>query len=144
MIAVDTNILVYAHRAEAPFHHASLECLSGLVASGRRWAIPWPCVHEFLSVVTRSLMIPPTPMPIAFDAVQAWLATGSVDLIGEAENHLDTLRELAVGGKIAGPAIHDARIAAICLAHGVRELWSADRDFSRFLNLTVVNPLLNS
>jgi hypothetical protein len=43
---------------------------------------------------------------------------------------------------ITGPAVHDARVAALCLAHGVRELWTADRDFSRFPRLRAVNPLL--
>lgn len=37
--------------------------------------------------------------------------------------------------------MHDARIAALCLLHGVRVLWSADRDFSRFPELAVVDPL---
>jgi len=47
-----------------------------------------------------------------------------------------------VEGKIAGPQVHDARIAALCRDHGVHELWSADRDFSRFAGLAVVNPLV--
>ena len=44
-------------------------------------------------------------------------------------------------GRIAGPRVHDARVAALCLAHGVRELWTADRDFSRFPGLATSNPL---
>jgi uncharacterized protein len=42
---------------------------------------------------------------------------------------------------VAGPAVHDARIAALCLANGVRELWSADRDFTQFPDLRTANPL---
>ena len=48
---------------------------------------------------------------------------------------------LLVAGRVAGPRVHDARIAAICRYHGVDELWSADRDFGRFPDLNVVNPL---
>jgi predicted nucleic acid-binding protein len=33
-------------------------------------------------------------------------------------------------------------VAALCRQHGVRELWSADRDFSRFVGLAVKNPLI--
>jgi predicted nucleic acid-binding protein len=44
-------------------------------------------------------------------------------------------------GRVQGPLVHDARIAAVCLAHGVEEFWSVDRDFSRFPQLPVVNPL---
>jgi predicted nucleic acid-binding protein len=51
------------------------------------------------------------------------------------------LRHQIVSGRIAGPRVHDARIAALCLAHGVRELWTADRDFSRFPSLATSNPL---
>jgi predicted nucleic acid-binding protein len=43
---------------------------------------------------------------------------------------------------VTGPLVQDARIAALCLQHGVRELWTADRDFSRFPALGVRNPLV--
>jgi predicted nucleic acid-binding protein len=52
------------------------------------------------------------------------------------------LRELLAAARIAGPQIHDARVAALCLQHGVGEFWSADRDFGRFPDLRVVNPLI--
>jgi predicted nucleic acid-binding protein len=52
------------------------------------------------------------------------------------------LRRLLAAGRISGPRVYDARIAAICLQHGVRELWTADRDFSRFPQLKTVNPLI--
>ena len=51
-------------------------------------------------------------------------------------------RALLVGGRVTGAQVHDARVAALCRQHGVRELWSADRDFSRFARLAVVNPLV--
>jgi hypothetical protein len=43
---------------------------------------------------------------------------------------------------LAGPLVHDARVAALCAQHGVRELWSADRDFSRMEAVEIRNPLL--
>lgn len=42
---------------------------------------------------------------------------------------------------LKGPMIHDARIAAICLSHGVKKLWTCDRDFARFPSLRHENPL---
>jgi predicted nucleic acid-binding protein len=62
-------------------------------------------------------------------------------LLTEGDQHRPTLRGLASKARIAGAAIHDARIAALCVQHGVRELWSADRDFGRYTGLRVVNPL---
>jgi predicted nucleic acid-binding protein len=61
--------------------------------------------------------------------------------LGEGPNHLAALKEQVIAGKIAGGMIHDARIAALCRAHGVKELWSADRDFSRMKGLKTRNPL---
>ena len=53
----------------------------------------------------------------------------------------EVLRPLIEENRLTGPAIHDARIAAICIEHGVSTLWSADRDFSKFAGLKIVNPL---
>ena len=55
---------------------------------------------------------------------------------------LPCLRAFGGAAKLKGPRIHDARIAALCPHHGVRELWSADRDFSAFPQLMITNPLV--
>jgi hypothetical protein len=78
----------------------------------------------------------------ALDQVEAWLESPTVALLAESAAHWATLRALLVGGRVAGAQVHDARVAAVCLQHGVHELWSADRDFSRFARLAVVNPLV--
>ena len=143
MIAVDTNILVYAHREDAPFHDKAAVRLTALAEGRGAWAIPWPCLHEFLTITTHPRIYnPPTPLPVALDAVDAWLEVPGLALLAESDQHWTTLRSLLTTGRIAGPQVHDARIAALCQQHGVRELWSADRDFSRFPGLRVVNPLL--
>ncbi len=144
MIAVDTNILVYAHREDSPFYEAAARRIAELAEGAGLWAIPWPCIHEFLAVVTHPRIYgPPTPLERALEQVDAWVESPSLVLLAEAETHWPTLRGLLSAGRIVGPQIHDARIAALCQQHGVRELWSADRDFSRFSNVTVVNPLLS-
>ena len=143
MIALDTNLLVYAHRADSPWHDAAGESVRALAESRAAWAIPWPCLHEFLAIVTHPRIYdPPTPLAKALDQVDAWLASPSLVLLAEGHDHWRTLRDLVRTGRIVGPQIHDARVAALCRAHGVRELWSADRDFSRFRGLVVRNPLI--
>jgi hypothetical protein len=143
MIAVDTNLLVYAHRPDTPRHGAAYKALTELAGQKARWAIPWPCVHEFYAVVTnaRIFKTPATPAE-AFAFLEAVASGGGLRFLGEGIDHLELLRELAVSSGATGGSIHDARIAAICLGHGVRELWSADRDFSRFPKLRVNNPLV--
>lgn len=143
MIAVDTNILVYAHRADSPFHDRARSALEWLAAGAREWAIPWPCAHEFFAVVTHPRIYKTaTPATTAFAQLRALAALANLVFIAEADDHLAQLEPLALAGKACGGAIHDARIAAICLSHGVAELWSADRDFSRYPALKARNPLI--
>ena len=143
MIAVDTNILVHAHRSDSSFHARARSALEMLAAGVRQWAIPWPCAHEFFATVTHPRIFrTATPASLAFDQLRALQALDSLAFIGEAGDYLARVEALALAGRIAGGAIHDARIAAICLSHGVSELWSADRDFSRFPTLVIRNPLI--
>lgn len=143
MIAADTNILVSAHRADSEWHQPAFDCIRNLAEGRVSWGIPWPCVHEFLSIVTHpKIYDPPSSLDQALDQVDAWLESPVAFLLAEAESHWSILRELLAVGQIRGPMVHDARIAAICIGHGVTELWTADRDFSRFPTLTTRNPLL--
>lgn len=143
MIAVDTNLLVYAHRGDASEHTAALSVLRGLAEGRTRWALPWPCIHEFVAIVTHPrIFSPPTPLSAALDQVAAWLESPVVTTLAESAGYWDHLRDQLKAGRVAGARVHDARIAALCRHHGVRELWSADRDFGRFPRLSVRNPLV--
>jgi toxin-antitoxin system PIN domain toxin len=143
VIALDTNILVYAHREDSPFHEAARECVTEMAESPAVWAIPWPCLHEFLAIVTHArIYAPPTPLARALDQVDAWLESPTLRVLAESPTHWPTLRAILAGGRVSGAQVHDARVAALCRQHGVRELWSADRDFGRFAGLAVVNPLI--
>jgi toxin-antitoxin system PIN domain toxin len=145
VIAVDTNLLVYAHREDSPWHDAARARLTGLAESRLPWAIPWPCLHEFLAVTTHPrIFAPPTPLEIALDQVDAWLEAPALVVLGEGERYWPELRGALTEGRIAGPQVHDARVVALCRDHGVRELWTADRDFSRFGGLVIRNPLVAS
>ena len=143
MIAVDTNVLVYAHRRDSEWHEPALDFVKELAESRQQWAIPWPCIHEFLAIVTHpKIYAPPSNQAQAIEQVETWLTSPSLVLISESDDHWNLLQELIRNGRVVGPMVHDARIAAICLAHGVNEFCSADRDFSRFPRLAVRNPLL--
>lgn len=144
MIAVDSNILVYAHRRDSPFHEAADRELTQLSEGGSVWAIPWPCLHEFLGVVTHPRIYdPPTPLPEALIQVECWLESPRLELIGESGDYWPVLKSLLEKGKITGPRIHDARIMAVCLQNGVKTLWSADRDFTRMGGIEIRNPLIS-
>jgi toxin-antitoxin system PIN domain toxin len=145
VIAVDTNILVYAHRSDSPFHEPAAAAVHDLAESPAAWAIPWPCVHEFYSTATHPRIYdPPSSSAEAIAQVEAWLGSPSLVLLHEGVTYWPTLKMLLESGKVQGPMVHDARIAALCRANGVRELWSVDRDFGRFPDLVVRNPLVST
>lgn len=143
MIAVDTNVLVYAHREDSPWHSQAYACVAQLAEGDEAWAIAWPCLHEFLAIVTHPrIYAPPTPMPLAFEQIEAWLESPSLMLLAESKLHWQSLRDVLARQDIVGPRVHDARIAALCIQHGVSELWSADRDFKDLPGLATRNPLI--
>ena len=143
MIAVDTNILVYAHRRDSQWHERAADCVRELAEGGSTWAIPWPCIHEFLAIVTHErIYSPPSPLGKAVEQVQAWLESPSLVMLAEGTGYLATLTRLLVAAQVRGPRVHDARIAALCIYSNVRELLSADRDFGRFGSLKTRNPLV--
>ena len=144
MIAIDSNVLVYAHREDSAWHDPAFACVHKLAEGRDPWAIPWPCLHEFLAIVTHPrIYAPPTPLAAALDQVQAWLESPSLVLLSEAEGYWQQLKPLLRSARTSGPQVHDARVAALCLEHGISELWTADRDFSRFPALRVRNPLVS-
>jgi toxin-antitoxin system PIN domain toxin len=143
VIAVDTNLLVYAHREDSEWHKRALAVLLELANGNQRWAIPWPCVHEFFAIVThpRIYRQPSTPTQ-ATATIDAWSASPALEFLHESPTYWKALTRLIDAGRIRGPMIHDARIAAMCIDNGATQLLSADRDFSRFTGLVVRNPLL--
>lgn len=143
MIAVDTNILVYAHRAESAFHQPAFNCLQSLAEGRQPWGVPVSCLHEFLSVVTNAKIFnPPSSFVQALEQMDAWLASPTALLLHSGAQHWRILSDLTRKAKLQGGQFHDARIVAICLENGVSILWSADRDFGRFVALKTVNPLI--
>ncbi len=143
MIALDTNLLLYAHREDSAFHAGAKATVEALRRQPAAWAIPWPCVHEFIAIATHpGIYKPPSSLGEALGFVEALLACPQLELLAESPGYFEKLRAIATAARLRGPRIHDARIAALCLHHGVSELWSADRDFSLFPQLNVRNPLV--
>ena len=144
MIAIDTQILVYAHRAEVPWHAVARDKIAALANGGIRWAIPMHCLLEFYATATNRRLYRPASSPAqAIDQIDAWLEAPSVAVLAEDVQTWSVARGLLSAASIVGNHAYDARIAAVCLQHGVTELWTNDRDFLRFPSLRVRNPLVD-
>ncbi len=143
MIAVDTNVLIYARRAESPNHGAARALLAGLAEGSAPWALPWPVVYEFVRVVTHPRVFdPPSPLDAVLRDLESLLASPSLTLLGEGPGHVRQMGEQLRGGSASGNLAHDAHIAALIVEHGVSELLTADRDFARFPGVRARNPFI--
>jgi uncharacterized protein len=145
MIAIDTNILVSAHRQDSPFHSAAQAALNQLGLTKQQWAIPWPCIHEFIAIVTGpAFKKHATPLETALDTVRTWIEHPQCKALSETDIHFSVLSGLTQRAQTKGGAVHDARIAAICIEHQVEEFWTLDRDFQLYPDLRTRNPLIAS
>jgi toxin-antitoxin system PIN domain toxin len=139
LIAVDTNVLVYAHREEFPLHARAVAALRALAEGDEAWALPILCVGEFVRVVSHPRAFePPSPPAEALDFVDALLASPSVRLLHPGARYLALLRESVIESGAAGNLVFDATIVALCREHGAKTLLTEDRDFKRFDSVEVL------
>jgi toxin-antitoxin system PIN domain toxin len=138
VIAVDTNVLVYAHIDTFDKHELARSALVGLAERGRPWGIPAPCLVEFVRVMTHPrILAEPLSVADAVAAMDAVLTAPSVSVLCPAEQHWPFLSETARDGDARGNLAFDAVIAAICQEVGVTLLLTEDRDFDRFSRVAV-------
>jgi len=143
MIAIDTNILVYARREETPFHKEAKELLRNLAEGDSPWALPWPCIYEFLRVITHPKVFdPPTQLEVALEDLESLIEAPSLLLLGEGPGHFDHMRLMVSTGHTIGNLAHDAHIAALLRDYVIDEWWTTDRDFTRFKGIHIRNPFL--
>jgi uncharacterized protein len=70
----------------------------------------------------------------------SWFDAPVVRLLAEPIDFPVLLAEVARRRRVRGSVIHDARVAAICVAHGVERLLTRDRDFALFPELATEDP----
>jgi len=143
MIALDTLLLVHAHRRDTSLHKEAARCVKDLAESGSQWAICYESLIEFYETVTQpKLWRIPSPPEKAWAQIYAWKEAPQLHLLADSDVSLEYLEQLSSQSRVQGPAIKEARIASCCLSHGVSELWTLGRDFSRFPDLKTRNPLV--
>ena len=133
MIAVDTNILIYAHRGETELHGSAASRLTALAEGVERWALPIFCVAEFMRVVThRRVFNPPSTVVQATAFIEGIVAAPGCEILRPGPEFLDLLIAGVREAGASGNLIFDAQIAALCHEHGIDTILTNDRDFGRF------------
>jgi uncharacterized protein len=139
--AIDTNILIFAEIRSSAHHRAARDLLQELAEGSLPWAIPWPCVYEFLRVVTHPKVYhPPVPLPLALADLGRILASPTLVLLAETSRHTEVMKSVLEQSGATANLVHDAHIAALCLEHGVSELITGNQDFARFRDLRTADP----
>ena len=142
MIAVDTNLLVYAHRGAVPEHRAAIGAIELAMREPQGWGVAVPCIAEFWMVVTHpSAAGRPSTTEEARGFLEALRVDGMMTLFEPRAGMGQRLINLATRGGVSGPRIFDLQIGLCALEAGATELWSHDRRFAAPPGLRVVDPI---
>jgi toxin-antitoxin system PIN domain toxin len=143
VLAVDTNILVYAADSDAQFHTPCRDWLEHQRARPDAWYTTWPILYEFMRVTTHPrVMRRPWNAAAAWKFVSALLASPGLGVLVQTRRHADVARDVIRElPHLAGNLFHDAHTAILMREHGIRRICTRDTDFSRFPFLEVIDPL---
>ncbi len=145
MMAVDTNVLIYAHRRETEFNAVATTRLVLLAEGTEPWALPVFCVTEFLRAVThRRVFNPPSTITQAMDFINGIVAAPTCRIALPGADFLGHLETTARNADARGNLMFDAQIVALCREHGIAEILTNDRDFSRFERMQIHRLYLDS
>jgi len=141
MILPDANLLLYAYYPRAAHHEASRSWLEGILSGPEMVRFSWQTLWAFLRISTNTKVFEqPLSISEAANAVSSWLERDNAGVIEPGERHWEILRDLLEHAQCSGALVTDAALAAIAIEHG-GTLHTTDRDFSRFKDLTWINPL---
>jgi uncharacterized protein len=143
MLAVDTNVLVYAADADSPYHEPCRAFIERQRARPDAWYTTWPIIYEFLRVTTHArVMRRPWNARAAWSFVEALLASPGLGILVETDRHAEVTRELIDElPELAGNLVHDAHTAILLREHGISRICTRDTDFARFPFLEMIDPL---
>ena len=141
VILVDANLLLYAYLARSEHYASAREWLEQTLSSPYPVRLAWITILAFLRIITDSrLSGTPFRMEEASAVVDEWLRRPNVDILMPGERHWEILSGLLRTAQVRGPLTGDAHLAALALEHGAT-LCTTDRDFSRFPDLRLLNPI---
>jgi len=139
LTAVDTSILVRAHRSDLPQHDEALSRLRSLAEGLLPWHLPVFCLGEFVRVVTHPKIFErPSTLDEAMSALHGLLESPTLRILSPGLRYPELFDQALRAGDARGNLAFDAQIVALCWEHGIPRILTLDRDFHRFPNLQVV------
>ncbi len=140
MIALDTNLLIYAHRAGTAEHRSARRAIEKAIGSRGGCGIALPSIAEFFSIVTHPAAGQPSK-PAAARGFLAALEDAGVVLLGPGPSFAIRLLQIAADLSVIGPRIFDLQIALCALDGGAGRVWTNDRRFVKLPGLAIEHPL---
>lgn len=141
MILVDVNLLLYAYNPAFERHPRARAWLEDVLSRPEPVCLAWTTIVAFLRIATNPRAFEhPLAAREAIQIVSTWLAQPMVMILEPGERHWAILQDLLTRTQARGPAVTDAHLAALALEHGMT-FYTSDRDFARFPDLRIVNPL---
>ncbi|TAK36536.1 MAG: type II toxin-antitoxin system VapC family toxin [Chloroflexota bacterium] len=141
MILTDVNVLVYAHRTDAPEHSAYRKWLERLINSDQAYGFSDLVLSGFLRVVTHPRVFnPPSDLASGLAFAQVIRDQPNAVPIVPGPRHWSIFQSLCAETRVRGNLIPDAYLAALAIESG-SEWITTDRDFSRFPGLRWRHPL---
>ena len=141
MIALDTNLLVYAHRSAVAEHGSARRAIVRARKSSGGWGFSMPVVGEFWSVVTHPTAAGRPSAPQEARRFIVALEAAGAEIWTPGGGFAARLTQLAIDLSVTGPRIFDLQIALMAFEGGATELWTADRRFVSVPGLPVVSAL---
>lgn len=141
MIAIDTNLLVYAHRARTPEHTTARRAIERAAADARGWGLASAVLPEFWSVVTHPKADGRPSTPAQASAFVQALVSAGAEIWVPGRGFGQRLLQVAADLKLSGPRVFDLQIALMAFEGGATELWSHDGAFISVPGLKVFDPL---
>lgn len=141
MKLLDANILLYAYDSSSPHHRACREWFEAALNADETVALPWQTILAFVRIATNPQATRrPLPGPAACAIVESWLSRPSIAVVSPGERFWEIFRAQVGEAQISGPLVTDTALAALALENGA-VLCSTDRDFRRFKDLQILDPL---
>jgi toxin-antitoxin system PIN domain toxin len=141
VILVDANLLLYAYNPSFDRHQEAREWLEGVLSRSDPVCLAWATILAFLRIATNPRAFEyPLSIEEAILIVSDWLELPTVTILEPGNRHWAVLTELLSQTQVRGSTVMDAHLAALAIEHGA-VLCTSDRDFARFPNLRMLNPL---